>query len=220
MAKWVGRLGIAVVLLGLTPRPAAAQFWDLIAWLNDMSGPQMIGAVFEQPLLCHYEEGTLTGPVGCAPLRLVTRDQGKGDAAFRDLTFGFRLGRLTNTKTIGNQRAGDISAVIFSPPFTAVRWSPKRTLDVSAALEFVRFQGPQVEDFWATTAHVAARIKPLAFKYPDRNIGQLLGVGLRYQQFFENFGGERFGAPGSFVSNKEAIYQLTVLVDLGALFGQ
>ena len=43
MTTWLTRTTIALLLMSVTPATASAQFWDFMKWLNDMSGPQMIG---------------------------------------------------------------------------------------------------------------------------------------------------------------------------------
>jgi hypothetical protein len=205
---------VAAVLLFnlLTPAPAAAQFWDIIRWFNDMSGPQMWGVTGDIPIVCDYEGPKAEKAVGfrCSQFAPIGEDR-LGDR--RSWSTSARLGVFANTKAFGNDENldGAVTAFVLGAGHShpLLREGSAIQIDGLAAVDFVRFTGPQVDAFWVPTVNVGA-----AFRYggTDKQSAWKNGlrVSIRYQQFFDTFGGERFGAPGAFESSKEGIWQFAL----------
>ena len=210
MSKKVTCLAAVLLLHLSTPAPAAAQFWDVIRWFNDMSGPQMFGFSGELPVVCGYERGEAAAFFDCTQFQL-EKDLPIG--APRRFTVSGRLGYLFNTKQFGEAEDVDrgVSALIVGAGASQalLPGRPAVQIDGVAALDFVRFTGPNVDDFWVPTANIGA-----AFRYGGaRHRSPLVNgfrASIRFQKFFDTFGGEQFGAPGSFLSEREGIWQFTI----------
>jgi hypothetical protein len=201
----------AVLLLNLlTPAPAAAQFWDVIRWFNDMSGPQMLGFTVEVPVACGFDEGNRSTLFECTQFALVKEVP---SGVPRRWTVGLRTGYLANTKLFGDDESVDrsVNAIVLGAGTTTalLRGRPAIQIDALGAVDFVRFGGPSVDDFWVPTLNVGA-----AFRYGgNRHRSPLvngLRASIRYQKFFDTFDGTKFNAPGTFESEREGIWQFTV----------
>ena len=210
MTRWMCRTTIAVMLVGLTPLPAAAQFWELIKWLDDMSGPQMWGYVFEIPAWCRYDSGEHKFVI-CPPFDGTARRQG---------SVALRVGQFFNDQELGNETfVRDIDMQLWG---VAGRWSPATNpaLDVVGGFDMVKFSGPTVTDFWVPTADVGLVVRPVGLWRPLQASSHAVSVSWRYKFFFKEFGGDRFGAPGTFTSDHEGISQFSVNLDLGYIGGR
>lgn len=209
------RVLVAALLVAATPLPAAAQFWEVVRWLNDMSGPQMHGTVYEASALCLYEENARRVFPFCAPYVL---DPYSKREVRRIWSFGVRVGRLANFKELANEReVRDINMFVYGP---AVRWSPPRmkAVDLAAAYERSRWFGDSVPDsFTVDSVHGAFVVRPITLVRPDSRRGEFLGLALSYQKFFDTFDGARFAAPGTFVSENEVIVRAVVHIDVYTL---
>jgi hypothetical protein len=213
MSKWSISLGAAVLLNILTPTAAAAQFWDVIRWINDMSGPRMWGVSLDLPVVCNHEgeEGART-LFDCT--QFIVDDRGLASGARRTWVAGGRVGYFSNTKAFGEENEENrvvsgwqVGVGVTAP--TPLLIADAVRLDVSASADFFKFGGVGVpEDFWVPTITGG-----IVFRYGGNNRSALFNgprFFLRYQQFFDTFGGDRFGAPGTFESEKEGIFQFGI----------
>ena len=223
----------------LTSQPADAAFWEMVRWLNDLSGPRMYGHRLDVPIVCWYEfadkadrDNQKQPP---PPLRWVLRCMpqdrlGKEDnlkKVHRTWMLGLRAGYLANNReVIDPSSAGNTTAVIspannihvfeFGP---SVTWSPTPIVDVRYAFEAFQFRGPLVDDFWVPTVDLGAEIFP-GGSYKG---GGLLGsaargtfVGLHVQKILDSFDASRFGMPPeTFTSKREWLWVFTIGVDFG-----
>ena len=216
MFRWRKSVAIAAVLVGLSPAPALAQWWDFLKWLNDMSGQQMVGVAFDLPVRCTYNDGTTTRSFFDCENFVGDRNQRE---ARRNLTFGIRAGVLYNKKDFSTtENLPIISQVLVGP---SVTWAPSQVplLDLTAALQFGPFIGDGIDHKWSTVLDFGPVIKPFAALKGDRGVdrfGRSLRVGFRYAQFLNSFDGADFLAPGGFVADKEGVWTITVGFDLAA----
>jgi hypothetical protein len=215
---WAARVTLISGLCVAAPSPAFAQFWEIVKWINEMSGPKMEGSVFEMPVLCYYRsDDTKVDPIRrilvCPPIPARTGVGAREGALSRNVTFGVRGGRLNNVKRLRDEQSiRDVSAWVVSPPFANVRYSID-ALDIAGALDLVRFQGADVQAFWVPTTHASVTLKPFAIHASDRSWGRVLSVGFAYTQLFARFDSTRFGPGWNFQSNREALFSVVVGVD-------
>lgn len=207
MTNWLVRVWMAGMLVALTPRPASAQFWDFIKWLNDMSGPQMAGVVLDVPLVSGYEDERRIFLQGT---QFLDNDQQ------RQWAIGSRVGYFLNTKPFGSGGSAQFSVTpvrafqIGASFTTATGLTLKKVaVDATGSVDEFRFLGKTVDDFWVPTITGGAALRYVGRRgAPAWKNGWR--VSIRYQQFLKTFDGSKFGAPGSFRSSKEGIWQFGV----------
>jgi hypothetical protein len=214
---WAARVTLISGLCVVAPTPAFAQFWEIVKWINEMSGPKMQGSVFEMPVLCYYESDDTSVRetrriLICPPIP--TNEAGvRQTALHRRTSFGVRAGLLNNFKVLdGEQSVRDVSAWILSPPFANVRLSFD-AVDIAAALDFVRFQGADVQAFWVPTTHASLTVKPLVFLDDTSKWRRLVSVGVGYTQLYAKFDSTRFGPGWNFESNYEPLFSFVIGID-------
>lgn len=245
MVKWLRHLMLAAVLVGVAPTPAWAQFWDVVKFLNDMSGPQMIGWVYEAALICGYAppggraESVGTSPfLQCLPYRSLEPNvevrSSKIGVARRRWTLVARGGRFVNEKHFGENEDVDVPGVsmnLFGVGYARSyypvlrEWTPK--IELGGSFDMVHFRGPTVTNFWVPTIDGIVTVHPFAADTSRGSdppsattrsrFGDAVGISLRVKQFLESFDASRFGVPAEvFRSDTEAIYQLQLSFDFYA----
>jgi hypothetical protein len=213
MSKWIMTVSAAVLINALTPATASAQFWDVIRWINDMSGPRMWGVSLDLPVVCRHE-GDDTAKTFAECTQFVADDRGLPSGARRSFVAGGRVGYFANTKAFGPQNnvnrvvtGWQVGVGATAPTPLVIRDTAR--VDVTGSIDFFKFGGVGVpEDFWVPTISAG-----VVLRYSGQSRSPLLNgprVFLRYQQFLDTFGGEKFGAPGAFESDKEGIFQFGI----------
>lgn len=200
MTKWTMSAAVACLLTIATPAPAAAQFWDVIRWLNDMSGPQMFGTVLDVPIVAGYQSSE--------PRLFLDATEGRADDRRRWVLSG-RAGYFANTTTLGEQEEVNrlITGLILGAGVTVKSTIPR--LYYTGAADFFKFGGAGVpDDFWVPTLSAGLVVRP----FDENGVEALrqLRLSLRYQLFLDTFEGDRFGAPGTFRSETEGVWQIGV----------
>ena len=213
MTKWFTSLTVAVLLNMLAPAPAAAQFWDVIRWINDMSGPRMWGVSLDLPVVCSHEgEDAKRTFLKCT--QFIADARGLPSGARRSWVVGGRAGYFSNTKAFGEDNAVNRVVSGWQVGVGATAPTPliiaeKARFDVNGSIDFFKFGGAGVpEDFWIPTISAG-----IVLRYSGQSRSPLLNgprVFVRYQQFFDTFNGDKFGAPGTFDSSREGIFQFGI----------
>jgi hypothetical protein len=228
MGAWLRRTMIALMLVGLAPAPASAQFIDIMDWIERLSGPRFRGVSFDFPLRCFYEteEGPKIQrtPLGCVP------DLGTAAAPRpRKLVVGVRFDRSGSGEDGGYR--GDNNLVY--PPGVSdedkvlVQYSigPSLTLvvnkwlDVMWTVQLNRFTGPRVDDFNVGSFDpVGIVVKPVALFTSDPKWGSFVKGSVRAKQYLGNITGEQLGALPGFESRSESVLIYGIGFDFTVFF--
>jgi len=227
MCLWLRRSVLAVLLVAASAESASAQFFDIIDWLGQLSGPGFWGHSADIPFVCVRQDGEVQ-PLDCIPLDAENR---RLQAADRKVVIGLRVGTYGSGKTGGyyRNRNGlsyphgvsdsdmDINLVVVGP---FVSWHVRPWLDIVAAVEFNRFSGPLIkeidEPFWANSIQPSIVWKPAAHRSDSRR-ARAFSVVLGFKQYLETLEPQKFGAESGFESGKEGVWRLAARVDWLAL---
>ena len=200
MSKLLMSVAGAILINLLVPVPAAAQFWSVVRWLNDMSGPQMTGSVLDVPVIAGYQEQREDPQIFLNAL-----DERSG--ARRKWVASARVGYFLNTQALGGEAEVNrlISGLLLGAGAT---YTVASKVDVTGSFDMFRFGGQGVaDDFWSPTVTAGIAVRP--FDETDM-LFRPLRLSLSYQKFLDSFSGDRFGAPGTFESRREGIWLLGV----------